>query len=69
LRSFIDLIDATEDEVKTCWNRLDDKGDVPVLAAAIKSKSILVSGDKKLIMKGNKYLPVKTTKEILDTLK
>jgi putative PIN family toxin of toxin-antitoxin system len=69
LRSFMDLVDATEAEVELCWDRLDDKGDVPVLAAAIKSKCTLVTGDKKLANKGKEYLPVKTTKEILDSVK
>jgi putative PIN family toxin of toxin-antitoxin system len=69
LRSFMDLVDATDVEVEKCWDILDDKGDVPVLAAAIKSRSILVTGDKKLIKQENKYVIVKTTKEILDTVK
>jgi putative PIN family toxin of toxin-antitoxin system len=69
LRSFMDLVDATDVEVEKCWDILDDKGDVPVLAAAIKSRSILVTGDKKLIKQENKYVTVKTTKEILDTVK
>jgi len=68
LRSFIDLVDVTEDEVEKCWNRLDDKGDVPVLAAAIKSKCILVTGDKKFIKQGKKQVTVRTTKEVLDTV-
>lgn len=69
LRSFIDLIDADEDEVRKYWDVLGDKGDVPVLAAAIKSKCILVTGDKQLIKIGGRYLTVKTAKEVLDSLK
>lgn len=69
LRSFMDLVDASESEVEKCWDILDDKGDVPVLAAAIKSKCILITGDKKLIKQGKEYVTVKTTKEILDTMK
>jgi putative PIN family toxin of toxin-antitoxin system len=69
LRSFMDLVDATEAEVEKCWDILDDKGDVPVLAAAIKSKCILITGDKQLINQGKKYVTVKTTKDILDTVK
>lgn len=67
LRSFIDLIDA--DEVRKYWDVLGDKGDVPVLAAAVKSKSILVTGDTQLIKIGRKYIDVITAKEVLDSLK
>ena len=68
LRSFIDLVDADEDDVKKCWELLDDKGDVPVLAAAIKSQSILVSGDGPLRKKARNHLKVMTTREVLDSL-
>lgn len=68
LRNFTELVDATDEEVAVCRNHLDDKVDVPILATAIKSGSILVTGDKKLIRQGKKYLEVKTTKEILDSL-
>jgi putative PIN family toxin of toxin-antitoxin system len=67
LSSFIELVDVSREETEKYWDALDDKDDVPVLAAAIKSKSILVTGDKGLIEKGKKYVTVKSTKEVLDT--
>ena len=68
LRSFTELVDATDEEVAFCRNHLDDKTDIPILAAVIKSSGILVTGDKKLIRQGKKYVAVKTTKEVLDSL-
>ena len=67
LRSFIELKDATLEDVKRYWDALNDKGDVPVLAAAIRSKSTLVTGDKELLSKGVKFLKVKNTKQVLES--
>ena len=66
IRSFIDLVDVSKDEIVGYWDALDDKEDVPALAGAIESKSILVTGDKELLEKGSKFLIVKKTKEVLD---
>lgn len=66
LHSFIDLTDVSKKEVEKYLDVLDDKDDVPVLAASIKSKSILVTGDKELVEKGKKYVIVKSTIEVLN---
>lgn len=65
LRSFITLVNVSEKDVKKYWNSLKDKSDVPVLATAIKSKSILVTGDKELLNVGPKFVLVKRTVEVL----
>ena len=65
LRSFIEMKDATLDDVKRYWDTLEDKSDVPVLAAAIGSKATLVTGDKELLSKGVKFLKVKNAKQVL----
>lgn len=67
LRSFIELKDAALKDVKKYWDALKDKSDVPVLAAAINSKAILVTGDKELLLKGVKFLKVKNTKQVLES--
>lgn len=66
LRSFIALTDVGRKEIDSYWGALDDKGDIPVLAAAIKSESTLITGDKELLEKGNKYLVVKQTIDVLN---
>ncbi len=67
LRSFIELKDATLEDVKRLWDALKDKSDVPVLAAAIKAKSTLVTGDKELHSKGPKFIKVKNAKQVLES--
>ena len=67
LRSFIELKDASFDDVEKLWNSLEDKSDIPVLAAAIKSKATLVTGDKELLAKGVKFLKVKNAKQVLES--
>jgi predicted nucleic acid-binding protein len=67
LRGFIELKDASFDDVKKFWNSLEDKSDIPVLAAAIKSKAALVTGDKELLSKGVKFLKVKNAKQVLES--
>jgi len=59
------LVDANEEEIRKYVDVLDDKKDVPVLAAAIKSNSILITGDKELLKKGKKYVEVMTAGEII----
>jgi putative PIN family toxin of toxin-antitoxin system len=69
LRSFLELVDATEEDVKEYWGCLGDKGDVPVLAAAIRSKCILVTGDKQLKKVARGYLRVESARDILDLMR
>ncbi len=66
LRSFIELKDATLKDVKKYWDALNDKSDVPILAAAIKAKCVLVTGDKELLSKGSKFIYVKNTKQVME---
>ena len=65
LRSFIELKDVSLKDVKKYWDALNDKGDVPILAAAIKAKCVLVTGDKELLSKGSKFINVKNAKQVL----
>ncbi len=67
LKSFIELKDASPQDVKKLWDFLEDKSDIPVLAAAIKAKAILVTGDKELLSKGVKFLKVKNSKQALES--
>ena len=67
IRSFIELKDASLEDVNRYWDSLKDKSDVPVLAAAIKSKAILVTGDKELLSKGPKFLKVKNTRQVVES--
>ncbi len=67
LRSFIEMKDASIEDVKKYWDALNDKGDIPVLAAAIKSKATLVTGDRELLSKGVKFLNVKNAKQVLES--
>ena len=67
LRCFIELKDASIEDVNKYWDALNDKGDVPVLAAAIKSKGTLVTGDKELLSEGIKFLYVKNAKQVLES--
>lgn len=66
IRSFIELIDVHPNDIMEYWDVLKDKTDVPVLVAAIKSKSILVTGDRELSEKGIKFIKVKNTKQALE---
>ena len=66
LRSFIEMRDATLDDVKRYRDTLEDKSDVPVLAATIDSKATLVTGDKELLSKGVKFLKVRNAKQFLN---
>ncbi len=67
IRSFIDLKDASLEDVNRYWDSLKDKSDGPVLAAAIKSKATLVTGDKELLSKGPKLLKVKNTRHVVES--
>ena len=67
LNSFIELKDASIEDVRKYWDALKDKSDVPVLAAAIKSKTILVTGDRELLSKGNEFVDVKNAKQVLES--
>ena len=66
LKSICEVIRISKDEVKRYWDALDDKKDVPILAAAIKSKTILVTVDKQLTEKAEKYLRVMNARMVLD---
>lgn len=66
INSFVGLVEVSREETEKFWEALDDKGDVPILAAAVKSNCILVTGDKALNEKGKKHVATKTTKEVLD---
>ncbi len=66
LKSICEVIRISSDEVRRYWDVLDDKNDVPILAAAIRSKAILVTGDKPLTEKAKKYLTVMNARMVLD---
>lgn len=68
LESFVEMIETTKKDVMKYWDKLDDKGDVPVLAAAVKSKSILITGDKKLKRQASNILSIKNASELLNTI-
>jgi putative PIN family toxin of toxin-antitoxin system len=69
LRSFTQLIDVSKDDVMKYWDVLNDKTDVPILAAAIASKCILVTGDKELLEKGSSLIEVINAKKALENEK
>ena len=66
LKSICEVVRISPDEVRRYWDVLDDKKDVPILAAAIRSKTILVTGDKQLTEKAKKYLIVVNARMALD---
>jgi putative PIN family toxin of toxin-antitoxin system len=69
LRSFTQLIDASKDDAMKYWDVLNDKTDVPILAAAIISKCILVTGDRELLEKGSSLIEVINAKKALENEK
>jgi putative PIN family toxin of toxin-antitoxin system len=66
LKSICEVVHVSRDEVRRYWDELDDKNDVPILAAAIRSKAILVTGDKPLTEKAKKFLTVMNARMVLD---
>jgi putative PIN family toxin of toxin-antitoxin system len=66
LRAFMRIMDATEDEVRKHWGILRDKSDVPILASAIKSKCIFVTGDKRFRQKASEHVKVMTALEVVE---
>ncbi len=66
LKSICEVVRISSDEVRRYWDVLEDKKDVPILAAAIRSKAILVTGDKPLTEKAKKYLMVMNARMVLD---
>ena len=69
LRSFTQLIDVSKDDAMKYWDVLNDKTDVPILATAIISKCILVTGDKELLEKGSSLIEVINAKKALENEK
>jgi len=68
LKSICEVVRISRDEVRRYWDELDDKNDVPILAAAIRSKAILVTGDKPLTEKAKKFLTVMNARTVLDEI-
>jgi len=66
LRGFVRITDPTENEIREYWTVLPDKSDVPILAAAIKSKGILVTGDKRFAKKAGRYVSVESASDIVE---
>jgi putative PIN family toxin of toxin-antitoxin system len=66
LRSFMEMVRISKTEVQRYWDVLDDKTDVPVLAAAIRAKAVLVTGDKELLEKAGEYIEVVTVRKALN---
>ncbi len=65
LRAFVRIVDSTEDEIRENWDLVRDKSNVPVLTAAIKSRCTMVTGDKGLAKRSERYIKVKTMAEAL----
>jgi putative PIN family toxin of toxin-antitoxin system len=68
LKSICEVIRISRDEVRRYWDALDDKKDVPILAAAIRSRTILVTGDKQLTEKAKKYIIVVNARMALEEI-
>ena len=68
LKSICEVVRISPDEVRRYWDASDDKKDVPILAAAIRSRTILVTGDKSLAGKAKKYLTVMNARMALDEI-
>jgi len=66
LRSFMDMVRISKTEVQRYWDVLDDKTDVPVLAAAIRAKAVLVTGDKEILEKAGEYIEVVSVRKALN---
>jgi putative PIN family toxin of toxin-antitoxin system len=64
-----EIIQEDKGEARAYSKHVTDKKDAPVLAAAIKSESILVTGDKRLAKEARKFVKVISAKELLEILK
>jgi len=62
---FSEIIEPTPADVQECSKSLTDKKDANILASAIASKSVLVTGDKKLAAEAKKFVKVFTPAELL----
>ena len=64
LRGFVDIADASEDEIRKHRSALRDKSDVPVGASAI--KSIFITGGEKFRKRAAGHLKVMTAAEVAE---
>jgi len=65
LQSFLNVVEVEKEDLEQYWDVLDDQGDVPVLASAIKTKSILVTGDKQLRKQASKLVKVMSAGDVI----
>lgn len=66
IRNFVRIDDPSNEQIEKHWDALRDKSDVPVLAAAIEFRCVLITGDKELRKKAARYVDVMTTTEALE---
>ncbi|MBN2517737.1 MAG: putative toxin-antitoxin system toxin component, PIN family [Candidatus Altiarchaeota archaeon] len=62
---FTRIVDVNKKEVLTQSRKLTDKKDAPILAAVVKSRAVLVTGDRKLAEEAKRYIKVISAKELL----
>lgn len=66
LTGFMQVIRVSKREIERFWDALDDKKDIAVLAAAVRAKAILVTGDIELLKKAGKYVDVISVRKALN---
>ncbi len=66
IRNFVRIDDPPNEQIEKHWDALRDKPDVPVLAAAIEFRCVLITGDKELRKRAARYVDVMTTAEALE---
>jgi len=62
---FTRIVDVGKREVLAHSKKLTDKMDAPILAAVVKSKAVLVTGDKRLAKEAKGLVKVISAKELL----
>lgn len=69
IRNFVRIDDPSNEQIEKHWDVLRDKTDVPVLAAAIEFRCVLITGDKGLAKRSKEHLKTETTAEVLSKRK
>jgi len=68
IRAMAGMVSVNREEISVCMKDVSDKKDAPILAACIKSRAVLVTGDKKLAKEASKFVRVMPAKDILEAM-